>query len=449
LVACNDDNSSNSQSSDLNNDLIQVIEQVSDGQGLNAFILPASDDFSSIPQDPNNTLTAEKVALGQMLYHETALATEGISDRESTWSCASCHHAAAGFKAGVPQGIAEGGEGFGSAGEGRTFATGFDGEASDPALKPDIQPVTSPAVLNVAYQDVMLWNGQFGNTVDGIVNSNLAANTLATEGTPKAHNNRQLSGLEIQAIAGTGVHRLSTTNDSILQTNSQYQALFDAAYPSGSNDVLEDAGKAIAAFERTIFANLAPFQKWLKGDAMAMSDQEKRGAILFFGEAECVACHTSPALSSKTDATENEMFFAIGFSDFDPNDFQISGVVDDATSRGRGGFTGNAIDDYKFKVPQLYNLADTSIFGHGASFRSIKDVVKYKNAAVSQKPLPEGKLDSLFQPLNLDEKEIDDIVAFLTAALHDDDLNRYVPVSTPSGQCSPVNDAISKTDLAC
>lgn len=449
LVACNDDNPSSSQSSALNNDLIQAIEQVSDGEGLDAFILPASDDFGSIPQDPNNTLTAEKVVLGQMLYHETALATEGVSDREGTWSCASCHHAAAGFKAGVPQGIAEGGEGFGSAGEGRTFATGFDGEASDPALKPDIQPVTSPAVLNVAYQDVMLWNGQFGNTVDGIVNSNLAANTLATEGTPKAHNNRQLSGLEIQAIAGTGVHRLSTTNDSILQTNSQYQALFEAAYPSGSNDVLEDAGKAIAAFERTIFANQAPFQKWLKGDAMAMSDQEKRGALLFFGEAGCVACHTSPALSSKIDATENEIFFAIGFSDFDPNDLQVSGVVDDATSRGRGGFTGNAIDDYKFKVPQLYNLADTSIFGHGASFRSIKDVVKYKNTAVSQKPLPEGKLDSLFQPLNLDEKEIDDMVAFLTTALHDDDLKRYVPASTPSGQCSPVNDAISRSDLGC
>lgn len=454
LAACDEDNasssqSSGSQSSALNNDLIQVIEQASGGQGLNTFILPASDDFSSIPQDPNNTLTAEKVALGQMLYHETALATEGVSDREGTWSCASCHHAAAGFKAGVPQGIAEGGEGFGSTGEARTLASGFDAEASDPALKPDVQPVTSPAVLNVAYQDVMLWNGQFGNTVDGIVNSNLAADTLATQGTPKEHNNRQLSGLEIQAIAGTGVHRLSTTNDSILQTNSQYQALFDAAYPSGSNDVLEDAGKAIAAYERTIFANQAPFQQWLKGDATAMNDQEKRGALLFFGEAECVACHTSPALSSQAGASAAEIFFAIGFSDFDPNDPQVTGVVDAATSRGRGGFTGNAADDYKFKVPQLYNLADTSIFGHGASFRSIKDVVKYKNTAVSQKPLPEGKLDSRFQPLDLDEKQINDLVAFLTTALHDDNLNRYVPTSTPSGQCTPVNDATSKTDLGC
>lgn len=93
---------------------------------MSAFILPDSDDFDNIPQDMSNPLTAEKIALGQMLYHETALATEGVNEsRSGTWSCASCHHAASGFKAGIPQGIGEGGEGFGLTGEGRVFADGF------------------------------------------------------------------------------------------------------------------------------------------------------------------------------------------------------------------------------------------------------------------------------------------------------------------------------------
>ena len=422
----------------------------SGGMGLTAFIMPASDDFDNIPQDPSNMLTQEKVVLGKLLYHETALATLGVNnDTSGTWSCASCHHAEAGFKAGVPQGIGEGGEGFGVAGEGRVLASGFDGASMDPSLKPDVQPLTSPAVLNIAYQDVMLWNGQFGNAVDGIVNAGIDDSILATSGTPKAQNSLQLSGVETQAVAGTGVHRLKTSDDSIIQTNAEYIALFDAAYPNGSEDHTVDAAKAIAAFERTILANQSPFQEWLKGDDSAMNNAEIAGATLFFGKAGCVSCHTGPGLSSKAGASEDDMFFAIGFADFDPNHPQITGTVDDASSKGRGGFTREEADNYKFKVPQLYNLTDTSVFGHGASFTSVRDVVAYKNAAVAQKVLPASTFDPRFVSLGLTEEEIDQITAFLETGLYDPNLNRYVPVSLPSGNCFPVNDIVAKEDLGC
>ncbi len=430
--------------------LRDTIVEASNGEGVDAFILPASDDLDNIPQDPNNPLTAEKVVLGQMLYHETALSTEGVNgNRNGTWSCASCHHAEAGFKAGIPQGIAEGGEGFGEKGTGRVLAAGFDKAATDPTLIPDVQPVTSPAVLNTAYQDVMLWNGQFGNAVNGIVNNAIAQEILATTGTPKAENSRQLSGLEIQAIAGTAVHRLKTDENTILQTNSDYVAMFEAAFPQGSDDVTGDAGKAIAAFERTILSNQAPFQQWLNGDEEAMSDDEIAGATLFFGKADCAACHSGPGLSSPVGATDEEVFFAIGFADFDPNNPQITGTVDEATSLGRGGFTGVESDNYKFKISQLYNLADTSVFGHGASFTSIRDVVAYKNAGVSQKAIPTSALDVRFVPLGLTEEEINQITAFIEGGLYDPNLSRYVPTTTPSGNCSPVNDDVAKVDLGC
>jgi len=146
--------------------LTDAIEASAGGSGLAAFTLPDSDDLANIPQDPNNPLTAEKVTLGQLLYHETALATNGNDDTlTGSWSCASCHHAAAGFKAGIPQGIGEGGEGFGVNGEGRVLADGFDAASTDSERVPDVQPVTSPSILNTAYQEVMLWNGQFGNAV--------------------------------------------------------------------------------------------------------------------------------------------------------------------------------------------------------------------------------------------------------------------------------------------
>jgi len=50
-------------------------------------------------------------------------------------------------------------------------------------------------------------------------------------------------------------------------------------------------GLAIAEFELTLtFAN-APIDRFARGQRDAMTDSEKRGALLFFGRARCVTCH--------------------------------------------------------------------------------------------------------------------------------------------------------------
>lgn len=435
--------------SSLSVQLMDTLNESLDG-GVEGLVLPHSSDFANIPADPNNPITAEKVQLGMMLFHETAVATDGVNaERANTWSCASCHHAAAGFKSGVVQGIGEGGTGFGVAGELRVLAAGFDKLSDNPSLVPDVQPLTSPSILNTAFQEVMLWNGQFGNQDGGLINAELPANILATQGTPKFENVRGLAGLETQAVAGTKVHRLNTFNNSFVQQNIEYQLLYEAAYPDGGNDVLENMGKAIAAYERTVLANQAPFQRWLRGEDAALTDQEKRGGILFFGKAGCVSCHTGPALSSKLGAISDEVFMAIGFADLDTSDPSITGVVTENDAKGRGGFTGREEDNYKFKIPQLYNLKDSDVFGHGGSFTSIRQVVVYKNAAVPQKRLANSLLDERFVPLNLNEEEIDDLVAFLKEGLYDPELERYTPDALPSGQCFPVADEQSKIDLNC
>ena len=50
----------------------------------------------------------------------------------------------------------------------------------------------------------MLWNGQFGATSD-----NIGTETNWTPGTPKETNNLGFEGIETQAIAGLGVHRMN------------------------------------------------------------------------------------------------------------------------------------------------------------------------------------------------------------------------------------------------
>lgn len=410
-------------------------------QSKDFYLLPASDDFNNIPQDPLNPLTKAKVDAGKLIFHDPAFATEGVALRAKTWSCATCHHARAGFKSGLIQGMGEGGEGFGLKGETRAW---HDPETG--TQDADVQPVTSPTVLNVAYQDVMLWNGALGNASNGIINVGIDPDRLMTEGTPKEANREGLSGIETQAIAGTGVHRILGFPPE-LESTDYYQMLLDA-FPEFSRDELNKAStRAIAAFERTILANKAPFQQWLRGDESAMSAKEISGAEVFFGEGGCVACHQGPALSSPVGATEDQVFFAVGFSDLDVN--EVIGEIADGVRLGRGGLTGNSADNYKFKVPQLYNLVDISVFGHGGSFSSVREVVEYKNNGVAQNDASITNLDYRFVPLNLSSTQIDDLVEFLEVSLRDPDLMRYEPQSLPSGLCVINNDTTSRADLGC
>jgi cytochrome c peroxidase len=117
---------------------------------------------------------------------------------------------------------------------------------------------------------------------------------------------------------------------------------------------------------------------------------------------------------------------------------------------GRGSFTGAASDMYKFKVPQLYNIKEAGFYGHGGNFTSVKAVVEYKNAGVSQNSkVPSSQLAAEFVPLHLSAEEVNQLVNFIEKSLRDPRLDRYVPSSLPSGQCFPNNDAQSKLDMGC
>ncbi len=420
----------------LEEELITKINAVSTGKGLSYFKLPHETDFNNIPQDPNNPLSEAKVELGKLLFHETAIGQNPKKKNQTgTYSCASCHHAAAGFQAGVRQGVGEGGIGFGTKGEARIVDPNYGFDFLD------IQPIRTPSTLNTAYQTVMLWNGQLGN-----VPINRGTEEKWALRSPKALNFLGFEGLEIQAIAGIGIHRQQITK-GFVEKYPSYKMLFDRAFPDlpeakRYNDTI--AGLAIAAFERTMLANQAPFQKWLNGDEGAMSDTEKRGAILFFDKAKCVSCHTGPALNE-------EAFYAIGMKDLVGEGVTNTVGQDFFTSaEGRGGFTGKSEDLYKFKVPQLYNLTDSPFYGHGGSFTTVKEVVEYKNAAIPENNIvPSNQLSGRFRSLNLTDEEIDQLTAFLEKSLYDSSLIRYVPDQLPSENCFPNADEQSKIDLGC
>jgi cytochrome c peroxidase len=429
-IGCNsNDYDEIDRSTTLDQQLEKSLTEASEGKGLNYFRLPDDEDLESIPQDPNNPITAQKVALGRMLFHETGLAVEARQTAGMrTYSCASCHNPGAAMQPGRRQGIADGGVGFGLNGEARFKNPQYAEEEID------AQPIRAPSTLNVAFQSNVLWNGMFGSTgvnngTEDLWTGDASVNLLGFQ------------GAESQAIKGLEVHRMRITREFAEEMG--YASLLKSAFPGVAEDTLYSRtyiGLAIAAFVRTINTSQAPFQQWLRGNRQALTLREKEGAILFFGKANCVSCHTGPALNKME-------FAAVGMEDLIGSDIFL--IDSDITPLGRGGFTGRNEDFFKFKIPQLYNLKDAPFLGHGSSFTSIAEVVNYFDKAVPQKTINASYLDERFRPIGLSESEREALTAFIADGLYDASIQRHIPESTLSNLCFPNADEQSKNDLGC
>ena len=180
----------------------------------------------------------------------------------------------------------------------------------------------------------------------------------------------------------------------------------------------------------------------MRGESTSMSDEQKEGALVFFGKARCYLCHNSPGLSSME-------FHALGTNDlYEAGAYNTT--ADDPKNLGRGGFTNLNEDMYRFKVPQLYNVKDYSHYFHGSSKTSLQDVIDFKIKATTENALvSQERLSTKFQPLDLTDDEVDALTSFLETGLYDSNFQRYVPEVLPSGNCFPNNDPVSQKQLRC
>ena len=217
-------------------------------------------------------------------------------------------------------------------------------------------------------------------------------------------------------------------------------------------------GKAIAEFEFTLVFADAPLDRFARGQKNAMSDAEKRGALLFFGEAGCVSCH-------RVGGKSNEMF-----SDFKEHVAAAPQVAPKfGWPFGNFMFAGDGMNEdfgraevdslehkYKFRTAPLRNLAVSPGFFHNGSFTTLEGVIRYHLNTLSQAPLydpaaegvPEDlhgvgpttpllSLDPLLVPgKTLSREQFNDLVRFVKTGLLDErvlDLCGMVPARVPSG----------------
>ena len=417
----------------LEKNLLNRISASSPTKNYNHFVLPGGGQFGDIPQDIKNPLTSSKVLLGKFLFYETAFARDPLkAEGIATYSCSSCHIAEAGFRANRPQGIADGGSGFGQNGESRVRNRNYEEDEID------VQSARPISLINVAYVTNTFWNGQFGRYGANEDTEDVWSLREDTE-----RNFLGFDGIETVNFEGLFTHRIKVDSQSVLMFG--YQDLFDEAfddYPVQERYNNKTASLALSAYIRTLISDQAPFQKWLKGEKSAMTSSMKKGAILFFGKANCSNCHYQPNLGS-------EEFHALGVKDMYQRP-SYNAFADDRRNLGRGGFTLREQDYYKFKVPGLYNVGDSPWYFHGASKTTLDEVLDYKIEAKSENSrVNQDRISSKLRPLDLTIKDKSDLLEFLNYALRDPELTRYVPNEVLSGNCFPNADLASKYDKGC
>src|SRR4030095_471366 len=173
-----------------------------------------------------------------------------------------------------------------------------------------------------------------------------------------------------------------------LNLSSSYTDLFRAAFDEAPN--LKNIAKAIASFERTLVTPDSRYDRYLSGDKTALTEQEKRGLILFIGKASCSACHNGNNLA-------DNKFHVLAPTPNQPEDGGRYAVSKDEKDRGA------------FKTPTLRNVELTAPYTHNGALKSLEEVIEFYDQGGGE---AKNKSDLIFK-LELTKQEKADLLAFL------------------------------------
>ncbi len=147
-----------------------------------------------------------------------------------------------------------------------------------------------------------------------------------------------------------------------LKQDETYTKTFDKLYNDGiTADNIRDA---IATFERSLITTNSRFDRYLRGDSEAITDDEKEGYYLFkvYG---CAACHQGSNVGGN-------LFIKLGvFKDY----FSARRELTKA-DLGRFNVTSDEADRYVFRVPSLRLAALTAPYFHDGSVTTLEEAVK-------------------------------------------------------------------------
>lgn len=244
----------------------------------------------------------------------------------------------------------------------------------------------SPTVLNAAHRKRFLWDGR----LDGS-----DAATLVRDMITEVHTMNMDSRLMQER----------------LKQIPEYEALWKKWRDDDPNGMRIYA--AIGEFIKSLETRNAVFDRFIKGEAEAISEQAKRGYELFNGKAGCVSCHNGPLGSDgqlhRTGVPEHPEVLSNPLRTITMlRHYATSGMPNYMNARtdvGSYAITKDKRDLGKFLTPQLRDLRYTAPYMHNGVFRSLGEVVAFYNAG--------GGPGSELKPLGLTGMEQHDLLAFL------------------------------------
>jgi cytochrome c peroxidase len=405
---------------------------------------------ASLEQRLGRAINRKLANVGRLLWFDTIT---GLNDDNT---CAGCHAPTSGF--GDTQSIAIGIENNGVVGPNRAGPRNMR---------------RSPIVINTAFYPALMWNGRFFARSGDPFDNRAGFVFPAPEGETLSYLPHLLTAqafippterTEVTGFAFEGDnHAIRAEVLARLNDTPAYRKLFARVFPdvrAGGPITFDMFAQAIAEFEFSLtFAN-APIDRYARGEQRALTADLKRGAILFFGEAGCVQCHSVAGAS-------NEMF-----SDFQNHVIGVPQLVPRVTNNAFDGpaanedfgleqFSGDPADRYKFRTAPLRNIAVQPSYMHNGAYSSLEDAIRHhldvvtavkRYSAVEQRLDPDligplgpmepvlDRLDPLLQePIVLSEEEFRQLVGFVRVGLLDpraspERLRRLVPNKLPSGR---------------
>lgn len=190
------------------------------------------------------------------------------------------------------------------------------------------------------------------------------------------------------------------------------------------NRIFVNYGKALAAYMRKHVSRDAAFDRFVAGDASAISASAKRGFKIFTGKGNCAVCHLGPNFSDDrfhalgvpqtgarvpaTDLGRSADLPALLASPFNSN----GDYSDDKTT---GKLTGEAVSAMTlgaFRTRSLRNLSTSAPYMHAGQFATLEAVVDFYDQGGGAVP-DGGVLGTGLMPLGLSATEKADLVAFL------------------------------------
>ncbi len=345
--------------------------------------------ISALPErvmDPRDNVNShDKRELGRLLFFDPILS--GNKDV----ACATCHHPNTGYAEFLDISIGANAKGLGSK---RKFNTPND----IPFVKRNAQ-----TIINTAFNGINTYNKYNPEDAPMFWDDRVKSLELQALEPIKAFEEMRGHGFDEKEILDEVVKRLNQI--------PEYRQLFKTAF--GNDRIsIENLGKAIAAFERSLVTNNSRFDQFMRGDNDAILISEKEGFELF-KKVGCVNCHNGPM-----------------FSDYKVH---VLGVPQNKKLEVPDTGVGDSLG---FRTASLRNLRYTAPYMHNGSLKTLKRVLEFyediSNGKTRNPLVAKEQFDPLVRELELSVKDMSLIISFLNT-LNDDDFDKTIPEKVPSG----------------